>query len=84
MEVKETKELIQGLGEVAVLVAKIAKDKKVDFTDLQHVMTMDFTKVIAAADGAALVKEEIEAMNLEQAREVLYLLVDQIAAVKAV
>jgi hypothetical protein len=83
MEIKETKELIIGLGEAGLLVGKIAKDKKVDFTDIQHVMQMDFSKIMAAAEGADKLKAEIQDLSLEEAKELLLLLVDQVTKVKA-
>ncbi len=83
MEIKETKELVEGLGEVGLVVVKIAKDKKVDITDLQHVMAMDFSKVIAAVEGVDKIKAEIQDLSLEEAKELLTLLVDKVAQVKA-
>jgi hypothetical protein len=83
MEIKETKELVLGLGEVASVVAKIAKDKKVGIDDLQYVMQMDFAKVMAAAEGADQIKAEIQDLSLEEAKELLVLLVDQVSKAKA-
>lgn len=83
MDIKETKELIEGVGEVVSVVKKVMADGKVNLEDIKHVVGADHAKIIAAADNAALIKEEIADLSLEEAKELLNLLIDKIAEAKA-
>lgn len=63
--IKETLEMLDGLGAVAVAVKKIAADGKVNASDLAHVI--DLAKKVdvlaAAVDGAGEIVEELKDLD---------------------
>jgi hypothetical protein len=67
MEIKETKELLEGLGKVAVAAKKIAANGKIDASDL--IVLIDLAKDIDALSESVKGVKEIpsELKDLDQA-----------------
>lgn len=65
MEIKETKELLDGLEVAAKAIAKIAKDKKINAEDLPVLISLatDFEKLVAAFSGLEEVPAELKDLD---------------------
>jgi len=65
MEIKETKELLDGLEIAAKAIAKIAKDKKINAEDLPVLISLatDFEKLVAAFSGLGEVPAELKDLD---------------------
>lgn len=83
MDIKETKEMIEGLGEIANVAKAVLADGRIGFDDAKHLLKADLAKIAAAVDNMSLIKEEIADCTLEEAKALLTLLADKVAAVKA-
>lgn len=86
MEIKETKELLEGLGKIAVTAKKIANDGKVNSEDLQHLMALalEAEALSAAVKGAGEIPSELKDLDEAEVLEiiaVIYDISDQINAV---
>lgn len=82
-DVKELKEAIAGLGEVVLLVKKIMKDGKISLDDVQHLKDAEFSEVMEGIKGIELVKDEVKDLSLDEAKEVIELLVAEFKKAQA-
>ena len=71
--IKETKELLAGLGEVAVAAKKIAKDGKVSADDLTVLMDLALKaeKLSAAVQGVGEVPAELKDLDEAEVMEII-------------
>jgi hypothetical protein len=73
--IKETKELFKGLGLVVKTAKKVAEDKKVDFSDLVHVVELakNSSVIIEAIKDVEQIPEEIKDLSKEELVELIAL-----------
>lgn len=85
MSIKETKELFEGLSEVAKVAKAVQKDGKVDFTDLSHVIDLakKSSVLVEAVKGIDKVPEEIKNLSKEELLEVVMLVYKKISEVES-
>lgn len=83
MEIKETKELLEGLQVAGVAIAKIAKDKKVNAEDLPVLVEVasKFETLVSAFAGVSEIPAELK--DLDEA-EVLAIITKLMVIGKAV
>lgn len=84
-EMKEVKELMEGLKHLAVFVARVARDGKVDLTDMVHVMQLlnNQAVLMGAIQGITDVPKELKGIDLDQAGRLMIELITAIKDVKA-
>ena len=71
--IKETLELLEGLGEVAVAAKKIAKDGKVNADDLKVLMdlALNAEKLSSAVSGVSEVPSELKDLDESEVMEII-------------
>ena len=84
MEVKETKELIIGVGVIAEAVVDALKDgfQGTDIISIGTDVAKNFIVIKEGFAGAGKIKEEINDLTGDEAKELLNLLVDTVIKVK--
>lgn len=71
--IKETKELLEGLGKLAKAVAKIAEDGKIKPDDLQVVLDLakDVNVLAEAVKGAKEIPSELKDLDEKEVMEII-------------
>lgn len=79
--IKETKELFKGLGLVAKTAKAVAKDGKVDFSDLSHVVELakNSSVLIEAVKDVKEVPAELKDLSKEELLEIIGLVYAEVA-----
>lgn len=82
--IKETKELFEGLGEVAKTAKLVAKDGKVDFSDSAHVIELakNSTVLVEAVKGIEQVPAELKDLSKEELLELILIVYKKIETVE--
>lgn len=73
MDIKETKELIEGLKQCAVIIKKIAGDKKINIADLAHIKDVAdaMPAITAAVKDVEKMKEELKDLDQGEVLEII-------------
>jgi hypothetical protein len=84
--IKETKELFEGLAEVAKTAKAVANDGKVDFSDLSHVVALatNSSVLVAAVKDVNEVPEEIKDLSKEELLELIGIIYKKVSEVEKV
>jgi len=85
MDIKETKELLNGLKLLAIAGRKIGADGKVSLLDLPAlaVLAKDGGQILEAFKGVDMVDDEIKDLSVDEAKELLAEILKIASEVKA-
>lgn len=83
--IKETKELFQGLGAVAKTAKAVAKDGKVDFSDISHVVELakNSSVLVEAVKDIDQIPAELKDLEKDELLEIIMLVYKQVSEVEA-
>jgi predicted metal-dependent hydrolase len=84
MDIKETKELLEGIKAVAVIGTKIFADGKLTFSDLRHVAEMKncCLTLREAIKGIEKVDDELKDLSIDEIQELIKEVILLINAIK--
>lgn len=73
MDIKETKELIQTLGKLAVVGKKIVADKKVGVDDITHIVSLatEANVILEGFKGLDIMMEELKDLDQTEVLEII-------------
>lgn len=73
VSIKETSELLDGLGEIAITAKKIAKDGKVNAADIQHLIELSakLDIVVDGVKGADQIPAELKDLDQNEVLDII-------------
>ena len=85
MQIKETQELLKGLEILAIAGAKIAKDKKIDLSDVKPVLdaVKEYSTILEGFKGLDQVIPEVKDIDQVEAAALGFQLIELVKKVKA-